>query len=338
MAVFPTTYERRWPGVILTPIAVSNSIITVSSAAGLHSKQKITLRLGSAVLEDLEIKRVLNDTQIQVGTIGSEMGNILNPVAFNGGTLEMQEQERNKIGNEYTFRAVYEEEPAVALRNVLVDRWGRFFSTDNPMPVQLSDGAINIGTVNAEIETQLSHLDNDPDVGDVHDSVRVGDGEDQLQIFPDGSIGVNILESDSNKRALNIYGEVTNVVAGVETTICTFTAGPGKKYRLQRAQFTGENIALYNVYINNVAIATSRTHHGSGLSDSIEFIGGSVEGIEVLTDDVVELRTTHIRPSTANFEGRLQIYELTATTAPVAILTELDDFLTTESDDTLILE
>jgi hypothetical protein len=129
MAVLPTTYERRWPSVILTPIAVANHKITVSSTKGLHTKQKVTLRLGANALTDIEIKRVLSDTEIQVGPLGAEMGNIINPVAYNGGTLEMSEQERNKVGNEITFRAVYEEEPAVALRTLMVDRMGAYIDS-----------------------------------------------------------------------------------------------------------------------------------------------------------------------------------------------------------------
>lgn len=128
MAWLPTTYERKWPTVLISPISVSNHIITVASTNLLHSKQKITLRLG-ANAEEFEIKRVLSDTQFHVGPIGSDMASYSNPIAFNGGSLEMSEQNRNPMGWEIVGRAVYDEEPIVALRTVTVDRHGCYIDS-----------------------------------------------------------------------------------------------------------------------------------------------------------------------------------------------------------------
>lgn len=62
----------------------------------------------------------------------------------------------------------------------LVDENGNSYGPTNPLFVQLSDGSISIGTVNAEIEVQLSRRDNNPDAGDVHDSVRLGNQDHEL--------------------------------------------------------------------------------------------------------------------------------------------------------------
>lgn len=197
--------ERSWPAIVLTPITVSGDKIIVPDARGLHPKQQVQITNGALEQLQLEIKRVIDETTIQVGPSakfgndpasvrkGGSIKDITNvPVGYSGGTLSALEQGRTSISSEAIFPAVYAEEPTVALRNVLVDYWGKYYSTDNPLPVQLSDGSINIGTVNAELETQLSHRDNWPDPGDVHDSVRIGSGvaNEYLKIYPSGDIDI----------------------------------------------------------------------------------------------------------------------------------------------------
>lgn len=132
MAKVPSTYEKMWPTVLLSPITVSNFTVTLPSTRNLHTRQVISLRLGTEA-EEFEIKRVLNDTQIQVGKKGSPINVLENPLKFNGGSLEMYEQKRNEIGSEYVIRAVYDEEPAVALRTLLVTEFGEKvgYSQDN---------------------------------------------------------------------------------------------------------------------------------------------------------------------------------------------------------------
>lgn len=132
MARIPSVYERAWPTVLLSPITVADYIVTVPTTKNLHTKQLITLRLGINA-DEFEIKRVLSDTQIQVGKKGSPIHALENPLSFNNGSLEMHEQKRNEIGSEYVIRAVYDEEPAVALRTLLVTEFGEKvgFSQDN---------------------------------------------------------------------------------------------------------------------------------------------------------------------------------------------------------------
>ena len=148
-------------------------------------------------------------------------------------------------------------------------------------------------------------------ISDLTDSIKIGDGSGKyLDINDDGSINVNIVDSETPyTKFLNIYGE-ENVAPGIETILITFTASAGKTYKLIRVQFSGEQIAKYIVYINSVAIATSRTHHASGLSGNIEFVGGTQEGLEVLSGDIIELKVLHNRPGLGDFEGRIQIHEV----------------------------
>ena len=89
------------------------------------------------------------------------------------------------------------------------DESGNAFTLANPLPVELSDGSISIGTVNAEVEVQLSHQDNVPDAGDVADSVRIGDGTNELAVNADGSI--NVKQSTHDDLNLNANMQVGDV-------------------------------------------------------------------------------------------------------------------------------
>lgn len=129
MANTPTTFEKKWPTVILTPIGVADHVVTVSSTAGLHTKAIVALSAVGQETVEYEIKRVLNDTQLQVGLTGTAINKIEDPVQFDGGMLTMSEQKRTEFGADIVLRAVYQEEPAVALRNVLVNQYGAFVDT-----------------------------------------------------------------------------------------------------------------------------------------------------------------------------------------------------------------
>jgi hypothetical protein len=134
--------ERSWPAVILTPITVSGDKIIVSDTSGLHPKQQITINAAGQEELQLEIKRILSETAIQVGPSskfgndpasvrkGSSIREITNvPLAYSGGTLAAGEQGRTSISSEAIFSAIYAEEPTVALRTVNVDYWGRYIDS-----------------------------------------------------------------------------------------------------------------------------------------------------------------------------------------------------------------
>lgn len=165
MAYLPTMFEQRWPGVILTGISVANYVITVSDTAGLHPKQKIALSAIGQTTVNYTIQRVLSDTQIQVvtwletQTTAGQDQSLQNPTQFNGGTLTASEDARNKIGYDIVLRAVYDNEPSTALRNVLVNQYGAYYNADNPLPV---DAIVTPGTIPTTwTEIDLAYDSND---------------------------------------------------------------------------------------------------------------------------------------------------------------------------------
>lgn len=165
--------------------------IQLEDTCGLFVKQEIILQSTTQQRVDLEIKRVLSKTQIKVGRRGHKINDFVDVSLFRvveGATIRADEQTRRRIPPEDIEQARWSREPINADRTILVDPYGDHYKVDNPIPVRLSDGQVNIGTVNAELEVQLSHRDNYPDAGDVADSVQIGDGEDILRVNPDGSI------------------------------------------------------------------------------------------------------------------------------------------------------
>lgn len=155
MPRLPSAFEKKWPTILLSPIYVANHIITVPSTAGLHSRQKITLRKIGVEPKEFYINRVLSDTQITVYHKDGEFVSKDNPVEFDGGSLEMSEQNRNPIQADYVIRAVYEEEPAVALRTMLVSQYGERVSTYKDKQGQIS---LNVNALNGLLPSEYDEI------------------------------------------------------------------------------------------------------------------------------------------------------------------------------------
>lgn len=237
----PRITEKRYdliPPQLFTVDGTNTGVITILNTYSFKVGQLVTLKSNTQSSLKVKIQRVISETQLIVININESVTtkNKLDISAFllaDAATIELPEDKRPVIDLHEIQRQVYEEEPTVALRTHSVDWLGRPYDKTNPLQVQLSDGSIDIGTVNAELEVQLSHKDNDPDAGDVHDSVRIGDGTDQLEINPDGSI--NIINNsydkifallvNANFLKLGNYDKVIPTFVGNITTINYYESG-----------------------------------------------------------------------------------------------------------------
>jgi hypothetical protein len=172
--------EKRYyaiPPLALTANGTSEGLITISNTYCFKVGQVVLFKQAGTGIKRAKIQRITSETEFIVIEANEPIitKSKLDMSAFSiGDTVELLESKRPVIDLHEIWRQVYEEEPTVAVRSHLVDWLGRSYDTTNPMPVQLSDGSIDIGTVNAELEVQLSHRDNYPDAGDIHDSVRIG--------------------------------------------------------------------------------------------------------------------------------------------------------------------
>ena len=69
----------------------------------------------------------------------------------------------------------------------------------------------------------------------------------------------------------NIFAEVNSVVSGVETLANTYTVPVGKKFDLNSATCSGDNIAKFTVKINGAIIQTKRTWWSTGFNVDFDF-------------------------------------------------------------------
>lgn len=210
-------YERTWlavPPQLLTSDGSSLGIVTMADTRGF--KVKAIAVLAAVGLPDLRvsINRVLSETQIRVGRVGKPIGDILDVSSYTvsaGAYIYAAEQEKAKLTLEDREYALYDQEPTVAKRSVLVDQLGRYYEQANPLPVQLSGGSIFIENVHNNLSVFITHKDNYPVAGDIHDSVRIGDGiteagvtlSNELKVF-DASVKT-VLDSIDSKLT-NDYG------------------------------------------------------------------------------------------------------------------------------------
>jgi hypothetical protein len=123
----------------------SNGIVKIEDASCFKVKMTVILTADGKDSLQLEIKRVVDFNTLILGPTGQ---GIYTRSDLSGYTLNLSpslkapEQERKKIPDVDYERAVYEEEPTVAKRSVLVDKLGRSYSENNPFPIkQISDSA-----------------------------------------------------------------------------------------------------------------------------------------------------------------------------------------------------
>jgi hypothetical protein len=180
--------EKKWDAVPNQSILANGGTegqIVVPDSTLFRVKQKVFLKSDAQQSRNLVINGISKTGVLRLGKLGgaiTDSEDLSDFLTADNAIIWAERQDRSTITPNDYERAVYDEEPVMAKRVTQVDPMGNKYSVTNPMPVRLSDGDINIGTVNGELEVQLSSKDGDPDVGDVHDSVRIGDEEYEAKI------------------------------------------------------------------------------------------------------------------------------------------------------------
>ena len=274
-------FEKRWAAI--APIAFTadgtpQGQVTVASTADLHVKQKVYLSATNQPSIILEIKSVLSDTTFVVGpspgSITATADISAYTVAF-AAMIYALEQPRPAIPLQEINRAVFEEEPAVAVRAMLVDDLGNPYSSTNPLPS------------NAQLTG----------------AVGITDGTNSLSINTDGSINVNtVISPDATPGIPANQHDSTALPPGSEITLLTLVAPPNG-YKVYKIDVSGENIALYRVKVNGTAISLQRTSY-TNYNARFTF-EPFTNGYELLFGQTLTVTVLHNRPYTGNFEAAL---------------------------------
>jgi hypothetical protein len=295
--------REKWLAAVSPQLFTSNGTskgqLTVADSSVFKVKQEVIIGSSTAATLELEVKRVVGPGSVYLGPRRSMVDMMSDLSAYtvaDGAFVYAIEQPRPKIPEEQIERATYEDEPVVARRTFLVDRFGEGYRTDNPLPVQLSDGSINIETLNANLSVQLSHKDDFPTAGDINDSVRIGDGTDELEINPDGSINVALAGVPISE-----FDEANAVVSGIETRIVSYIVPVGYALSVQLAEFDGSNVARYELQVDGTTIARKHTWFSGGLHGEFLYNGS----YRVSAGSTIRLMVLHSRPDPGQFSGRI---------------------------------
>lgn len=299
-------YEKRFAAVspqLFTVDGSSAGQLTIADTRLFKVKQKVIIKADSLPNIELEVKRI---DSINVMYVGSDSGNIdfrtdisAYTVALNAAVFA-NEQKRTNIPEQEIERLTYEEEPTVARRVTIVDPLGDLVSEKNPLPVAaVFDGDVKVGDI------RITANDDDPAIGDLHSSVRIGDGTNEVKVNADGSLNV-VIPPSAGGIFVNQFSEISSVPSGSLTDILTYVVPVSYTGTLCRVEVGGNNVATYEIYKNTELKARIRTWFGTALTHTCEFSSGT-SGPELVAGDTIKIKVIHNRPFTGDFEARLQI-------------------------------
>lgn len=142
--------EKRFEAVSPQPFTANGTAdgkVTIADTRLFKVGQKVFLKSNSLpFLDGLEVKRILSPTELLVGPekkpnhVYSNLSGFL--VADNA-VIGSNEQPRTSVPMEEHSRAVYEEEPTVAIRSMLVDKYGNDYRIENPFPVNVVEDPVS---------------------------------------------------------------------------------------------------------------------------------------------------------------------------------------------------
>jgi hypothetical protein len=280
------------PPVLITVNSTDEGVLTIANTCGFYVKQDCLLaQAGNTNPIAVQIKRVVDGNVLWVGPKGSSMLHNIDVSAYtvaSGAYIQASEQPKAVLPMETRLQASYMQEPSNSWRVTPVDCIGNLYDANNPLPVAF-DGTVSIG------------------------DVSIVEGGNTLKVNADGSINVVVEDIPLPGHTVkNIYNEANSVASGATTTLVSYTVPGGiTNSILERISVSGENIAKFTVFWNAAQIDTRRTFYGSSLSEYFEFTTGSSEGFLLSPGDTIVVRVLHNRPYVGDFEGRIQVLEIT---------------------------
>lgn len=113
-----------------------------------------------------------------------------------------------------------------------------------------------------------------------------------------------------NGTVVSLYSEALGVASTVSTQLLTYTVPNGQDNYLLRIEVSGTNIATYDILIDGVQFARTRTYF-SGPFVGLVAIGSSlIDAYKIISGQIVTVNVTNPRPDVGDFEARLQYIEV----------------------------
>jgi hypothetical protein len=163
--------EKRWVQVspqLLNSNGTTDGILQVPNSLLFHVKQQIILRSNTQPTIFLQINRITTLTHIEVGPQGGTIFDRTNVSAYltaDSAAVNALEQLRPTIAPEDIFRAIFEEEPTVAVRSSLVDPLGERIDSVTGLDGRKRlavDAQVSLGSVELELDALTPPTKPDP--------------------------------------------------------------------------------------------------------------------------------------------------------------------------------
>jgi hypothetical protein len=157
-------FEKRYAAITaraFTSNGGANGTVQIADTSNFKTKQHVVITANGEPNLELEVKAVLSNTILKVGPRNSNIHTFTNISAYTtikNAAILAAEQPRPGITNQEIIRAVYDEEPTLALRNVVVDKYGRYIDESNPLPTTAT-----LNVENLELNVNLDAFSSTPD-------------------------------------------------------------------------------------------------------------------------------------------------------------------------------
>jgi hypothetical protein len=205
--------ERLLKGVTqsFTANGGAKGLVTVSNTSCFKVKAEISIISDTQPALLLEVKRVISDTLLYVGPKGTIdlWTNLTAYTVVGNARIIMGDQPRPSISSQDRDRIIFDEEPTMAHRNILVDEYGKYYNLANPLSTSISDGT------------------------------------DKLLVNADGSI--NVVASSTSGQVPWVYKELNDIADTTETTVGTYTAVVDNE-RIARLMGNAKTFGTWKVY------------------------------------------------------------------------------------------
>lgn len=119
-----------------------------------------------------------------------------------------------------------------------------------------------------------------------------------------------VIFQQDNRNVISNFNGISSVASNILTTIITYTVPTNITTYLTSIEYSGDNIAVYEIYINNILNARQRTNFGTSLNGIFSFIPLDDEwGYKLNTGDIISIKVIHERPDLGDFDARILAIE-----------------------------
>jgi hypothetical protein len=217
--------EKKRKGIsprLFTANGNGNGLVTVADASDFFVKQRVQIESNTQPAKEFEIKRFVSNNSFKVGPVGANIStyaDLSQYLVADNAKISAPEQDRPGIKPDEIKRAVYAEEPIVANRVIMVDEFGNYYNSSNPLPINAQfSGSLSVnldGFDNTNPDSVLGVGSEDGTQTGIKHVMRVDSALDLRVGISDGT----------NKADVNASGELSVTDANTQSILTSIDSG-----------------------------------------------------------------------------------------------------------------